>query len=152
MIITKLSAEETREHQFTHKIAMTFADFVPELSGTAFEIFPKLTQPTLLPIGTRISACAVQVPIIFVAAAMTDLQLVIGDTATPNRIFATKEIGGTTTPIAANTWYDAATTVPCTLIVADSIKCTATVTGGSLAILSAGTLNIFLAIADASKL
>ncbi len=153
MIITPLSAEEIRQTGFTHKIAMTYADFIAEASTVAFELFPKLTTSTpTFPAGTRVNDCAIYIPTIFVAASMTDLSIIIGDGGDTDRVLATAEIGGTSSPISAGTYYDAPTTIPHTYAAVDTIDIIATSTGADLSALTAGVLTIYLSVSNLSTL
>jgi hypothetical protein len=154
MTITPLSAEEIRQTGFTHKIAATYADFTGEATTVAFELWPKLTtsSPTF-GAGFRVNDAAVYIPTIFVAASMTDLLLDIGDDGDVDRIIDGVEIGGTTSPISAGTWYDGPpANLPHTYSAANTLDIILTATGADLSALTAGVLTIYLSLTDLSTL
>lgn len=155
MTITPLSAEETRQTGFTHKLDLTYADFTAEATTVAFELFPKLTSSTpTFAAGTRVNDCAIYVPTIFVAPSMTDLSIIIGDDLDTDRLLTTTEIGGTSTPIGAATYWPTTpvTSLPYAYSAANTIDIIATATGAALSALTAGELTIFLSISDLSSL
>lgn len=150
MQILPLSINEQASSGFTHKIVITFTDFLPETSGAACGIFPKLSDEAtkLGPIGMRVRACALRAVSLFVAPSMTDLSVTIGDGGSANRFLTSSEIGGTTTPITAGTWYETFAAAPFIYTAADSIDIVPTATGAALSALTAGECHVYLAVTD----
>lgn len=135
------------------KQILTYADLTGESSGATFELFPVLTTATNMPAEILVKACAVKVIERFVAASMTDLVIIIGDGGDTARFLASSEIGGTTTPVALNTWYThPLSKCPYVYNSADTIDIVATATGATLAALTAGKIEIYWSIQDLSVL
>jgi hypothetical protein len=150
--LIKLSAEETRQHRFTHKQVLTYADVTGKTSGTAFDIYPSLGTTTF-PVGTKVNEVALRLKTLFVSASMTECDITIGDGGDADRFLNSSSIGGTNTPPTAGVWYisDMAKT-PYVFTAADTIEAVITVTGGSLATLTAGEIEIYYNLSDVSKL
>lgn len=150
MQIIPLTTEEQAKCGFTHKIVLTYTDLAAETSGAGFAIFPKFSEQSanVVPIGTRVSACAIRVVTIGVAASMTDLSVVIGDDGSTNRFLTTSEVGGTTSPVAAGIWYETFAAAPYIYTTANTIDMVATATGAALSALTAGEWHVYLALAD----
>jgi hypothetical protein len=151
--IERLANEERLATGATHKIKLSFTDIKSETSGTAFEIFPKITENPTFPKGTRILACAVRVPTLFVAASMTACALVIGDGGDDDRFLASSSIGGTGSSATAGDWYGhPQTTCPFTYKDADTVDAKVTATGAALSALTAGELEIYLTVQELNKI
>lgn len=150
MQIIPLTTEEQAKCGFTHKIVLLYSDLTSETSGAGFAIFPKLSEQSanVVPIGARVTACAVRVVTIGVAASMTDLSIVIGDDGSTNRFLTTSEVGGTTSPVAAGIWYETFAAAPYVYTAANTIDVVATATGAALSALTAGEWHIYLGISD----
>ena len=154
MQIIPLTTNEQASSGFTHKIIITYLDWLTETSGAACGIFPKLSDEAtkLVPIGTRVRACALQAVTKFVAASMTDLSVTIGDGGSAARFLSSSEVGGTTSPITDGTWYESFAAAPFIYTTADSIDIVPTATGAALSALTAGECHVYLAISDMQAL
>lgn len=97
MNVFKLSAEETRETQHTHKFVLTHSDLTQAVDNTAQNI----TLATL-PAGSVVNACAMKLVTPFEDSDDADLNtttLVVGDAGSANRYLASTELNENGTEI-----------------------------------------------------
>jgi predicted dinucleotide-binding enzyme len=90
MNVLKLSAEETRETQHTHKIVLTHVDLTQSADNTVQNI----TLATL-PAGSVVNACAIKLVTPFEDSddsAFNSTTLVVGDADTANRYLTSTEL------------------------------------------------------------
>jgi hypothetical protein len=153
MHINKLSAEETRESGFTHKIEITHADL------TAAAVTETLTVLSGLTLGWLVRGAAFRLVEGFVGTDVTSLKLDVGwngaTTDDPDGLLDNYEIATAGTEILAGDGNGAAfatlRTGFCPLE-ATSIEALFTATGANVSVLTAGEVHIYLAASDLSKL
>jgi hypothetical protein len=143
--ITKLSAEETRESGFTHKVALDYTDFTALTSGTDYPIFPRFNVATNFPALTRVVDITLRVRTAFVFAPGT-LVAQVGDTGSAARYIAAA------TDIKAAAVADPTASSPHGYLAADRITIRLTAGAGALSSITAGALDLFLSVSDISKL
>lgn len=146
MEITVLSHEEMLATGFTHKVKIPYTDCTAETSGTAFEIFPKLTvsSPTI-PAGTIVEKAAVYVETAFAFAPGT-LAIEVGDGGDAARFVASGDVKTTG-------WRGPAPTkCPHQYASADTIDIKLTAGVGALSSITDGLLYVFLALKNPNSL
>ena len=154
MKISKLSAEETRESGFTHKAAITFADFASVAATTKVHvIFSGLVA------GFLVRNAAFRLVSGFVGASVTNLTLQLGWTGASsdddNGLIEAVELATAGTEILAGDATGAALATKRTGFApqeAAAIEALFTATGANLSVLTAGEVHIYLAVSDLSKL
>ena len=154
MKISKLSAEETRESGFTHKAAITFADFASVAATTKVHvIFSGLVA------GFLVRNAAFRLVSGFVGASVTNLTLQLGwngaSSDDDNGLIEAVELATAGTEILAGDATGAAFATKRTGFApqeAAAIEALFTATGANLSVLTAGEVHIYLAVSDLSKL
>lgn len=143
MQIIPLTGPEAVFRRATHKIVLTFADFLARTSGTAFTIYPGLLSTTNLPKGFVVRNVYSDVVTAAVSSggAITSLSLSIGDTAS-----ATKYVNATDCKVADT--FTAYQTGFAHTNATDNIKAVATIVGQTLASLTALEVHLWLDMID----
>jgi hypothetical protein len=145
MQIDVLSHEEVLTSGYTHKITIPYTDIAVETSGTAFEIFPKLTTSTpTIPAGSVVTQAALLVTTAFTFAPGT-LAAELGDGGDVDRFVASSDI-------KTAAWYAGVpANIPHTYVAADTIDVEVTAGAGALTSVTAGELVVLLAIRNGNK-
>lgn len=143
--INRLSAEETRETGFTHKVTLDYTDFTALTSGTDYPIFPRFNNTTNFPALTRVVDVALRVRTAFVFAPGT-LVCQLGDTGSAARYIAAA------TDIKTTAFADPTANSPHAYNAADRLTIRLTAGAGALSSITAGAIDVFLSIADCTKL
>lgn len=147
--IIALNNQERAATGYTHKIVSPYTDWTDKTSGTAYSILPALgtaatpTGSTTNLSGTHVGKCTLNVTTAFVFAPGT-LAITIGDGGSANRFLTStsvKATGSTTTAGAA---------VPYVYPAADTIDITMTAGAGALSSITAGVMELYFTLADAS--
>jgi hypothetical protein len=140
---------ESRVAGFTHILRVTYLDLLQMTSGTAQAFYPQnslASAVNVFPIGTFVRQV---VPNVVVAAtssggAITTLTYSLGDGGSATR-FVNAQDGKTAA-------YGTAYTSKFVYTAADTIDLTATIAGQTMASLTAGQVDFYLEIVDASQL
>jgi hypothetical protein len=154
MELTKLSAEETREYGFTHKVIITH----PDLSATATTKTVNLL--TGLVAGHLITGAAFRLVSGFVGTSVTNLTMQVGydlaaGTDDPDGIIETVELATAGTEILAGDATGAIFATKRTGFApqeACTITALFTATGANLSVLTAGEVHVYLSVVDLAKL
>jgi hypothetical protein len=154
MEISKLSAEETREYGFTHKVILTY----PDLSAAATTKTVNLL--TGLVAGHLITGAAFRLVSGFVGASVTNLTMEVGydlaaGTDDPNGIIEAVELATAGTEILAGDATGAIFAAKRTGFApqeACTITALFTATGANLSVLTAGEVHVYLSVVDLTKL
>jgi len=148
LTITPFSENEIARHGFTHKIVVDYTGVATMTSGTLQAIFPGnalgATSSTFSA-GFRVERCVVNVATAFTFAPGT-LVAIIGDDGDDDRLFAS-----TTIKTAAYV-ENAIATKPVTYNAANTIDLIVTAGAGALTSVTAGSLEVYLAITDLAAL
>ena len=154
MVISKLSAEETRESGFTHKAAITYADFASVAATTKVHVVL-----SGLVAGFLVRNAAFLLVSGFVGASVTNLTLQLGWNGTTsdddNGLIEAVELATAGTEILAGDATGAAFATKRTGFAPQesaAIEALFTATGANLSVLTAGEVHIYLAVSDLSKL
>jgi len=144
MTITPLTADEAALNNFTHKIALTYADIILLTSGTAASIFPGYMEANTFPAGCYITDAMAVVKTAFTGGTGT-LTFGVTDTSA-NAILAP----GTTMTVAG-TMAAYNLTKPVTYATAQQLLLTVTA-GTSILGWTAGELDIYVMFIDVNIL
>lgn len=153
MTLTTLSNNERAGNRWTHKVELTYADFVANAAATdTSETVEMITAP----IGTAVLQCACHVTTDFVnsEAGVTAVAMTVGDGGSVARYLASTVVGEGTVvdylvELGSNDTYPYAYTTA-----ADTIDAVITCTGGSnnyVSTLTAGAVTVLLELSDLSS-
>lgn len=138
-----LSWEERAATGFTHKFTITHTNLDSVwTSGTAYPIIT-------LPAGQGVQSAGFRVVTNFSGAGI-ELTIKVGDGVDDDRYIAAKSIHADATYFTH--WLSPVTTMPYVYTTSDTVDVILTCTGGTLAALTAGEINVFLNIVDLNKL
>lgn len=145
-----LSAEETRQTGFTHKFSIPYSDLTAAATTQTVTL-------TALTAGMLITNAAFRVPTTFDGGATSELTLQVGwDTvnADPDGLIEAASIHADATYVTVGDATGAAFATKRTgrpVTAAQNATALFTATGANLSVLTAGQVDIYLAIADLAK-
>jgi len=147
MQIIPLTNEEAARSSFTHKVVIPYTDISTKTSATAFTIYPSLDgSATGLPMGFRVASLAYNVATAFVFSPGT-LVFSCGDAGD-----AARYVVASTDLKTAAYGESALTKKPFTLTTAAAIQLTVTAGSGALTSITAGSLELYIEMADLTKI
>jgi hypothetical protein len=147
MLTLKLSAEETRETQHTHKFILTHEDLTEATDNTA-QTIALLT----LAAGQAVNFCATKLVTPFensADAAHNTTTLIVGDAGSTNRFLASQELNENGTEVL----FQAGTGTQRAYATSTAVNAVfGSQTSKNLAALDTGEVHIFLSVYDLNKI
>ena len=151
MLVTPLSSEERLNGGFTHRINITYADLTETAANTAQTI-----ELISLPAGSAVMQAAIRLVTPFEDVSDTGLNtttLIVGDDGDTDRFIASVELNDNASEVYYKLAPVGTTTSPHVYTAANTVDAVfGSMAAKALNDIDAGEINIYLTIADLTKL